>query len=77
MEIQDASTGEVTAERTGVEGRNRSRPQYVMLLNSMQVGQRKHLCSRVFRIFHEIVMPSCFEELSTSTGAKPEALMLE
>ena len=44
MEIQDVSTSEVKVERTGVEGRNRSRPQYVIFVNSMYVGQRKHLC---------------------------------
>ena len=35
MEIQDASTGEVKVGRTGVGSRNRSRPQYVIFLNSM------------------------------------------
>ena len=34
METQDESTGEVKAERTGLEGRNRGRPQYVTFLNS-------------------------------------------
>ena len=43
MEIKDASTGEVKVGRTGVESRTRSRPQHVMSLNSMYVGQRKHL----------------------------------